>query len=77
MTSTRRKVDGLEDFGEVDIRKITERRSGSRLGPRDPRLVGIVTVPRDYPGSSNVGCPENVSIMGAVSYDGGETWELL
>lgn len=70
MTSTKQPVEGLENFGDVDIRQIREQREYKRL-------VGVVTVPRDWPGSSNAGCPENVSIMGAVSYDGGETWELL
>lgn len=77
MTSTSAIVEGLENFGEVKIVKITHRPSGARLSPRTGKDVGIVYVPRDYPGSSNVGAPDNVSIMGVVSYDGGETWALM
>lgn len=78
MTSTTALVEGLENFGEVRIGKITVRRSGARLSPRCPKLVGVVYVPRDYPGSSNVGAPsDDISIMGVASYDGGETWVLL
>ena len=77
MTSTTKTVEGLENFGEVDIRKITHRPSGARLSPRAGRWVGLVYVPIDYPGSSTVGAPEGCALMGVVSYDGGETWVLL
>lgn len=77
MTSTTALVAGLENFGEVKINEIAERRSGSRLGPRNPKLIGIVYVPKDYPGSSTVGAPEGCGLMGVVSYDGGTTWELM
>lgn len=69
MTSTTKTVEGLEEFGEVDIRRITEQRKN--------RTVGVVYVPVDYPGSSTVGAPEGCALMGVVSCDGGETWELL
>lgn len=76
-TSTTKLVEGLENFGEVVIRKITHRRSGARLSPRDGKWIGVVHVPVGYPGSSTVGAPEGCALMGVVSYDKGETWALL
>jgi hypothetical protein len=72
MTSTRALVEGLENCGEVEIRKITHQPTKTGAG----RDVGIVYVPDGYPGSSNVG-PERRAFVGVVSYDGGETWALL
>lgn len=68
MTSTTKHVEGMGEFGEVDIRRITQQRG---------RLVGVVLVPADYPGSSQIAAPEGCANMGVVSYDGGETWEVL
>jgi hypothetical protein len=77
MTSTTQQVEGLEEFGSVRIAGIFEQKRFGQVNETASRLLGNVTVPRDYPGSSNVGTPDNVSTIVAVSYDGGETWGLL
>lgn len=68
LTSTQQIIEGLNEFGEVKIQRIT---------PQHGRLIGLVYVPVGYPGSSTTGAPEGCAIMGVVSFDGGETWELL
>jgi hypothetical protein len=60
-------IEGLENFGEVEI----------RADYYNDRLLGNVLVPRNYPGSSNVGAPDHASLISVISHDGGETWEIV
>lgn len=77
MRTGNKLVEGLENYGEVTVYDIICQSGKSKVNRMNgSRLIGTVLVPSTHPGSSPTKI-RGVSGVLVVSYDGGETWEVL